>query len=69
MNEKVANYLAGTSLGTGAGVNLISFNVYLETATLIVGFAAGIFALIFQARRWYKGYVIRKAVKASRDYE
>lgn len=62
MDDKTVNYLAGTSAFTGFGMTLVSFNMYLETATLIVGFTAGIFALFFQVRRWC---AIRKAQKNS----
>ena len=58
--EKAVNALAGTSIATGTGMSLVDLNVYLETGTLIVGFTAGIFALFFQIRRWYRG---RQATK------
>ena len=55
VEEKVVNVLAGTSLASGTGVSLVDFNVYLETGTLVVGLTAGLFALFFQIRRWYRG--------------
>lgn len=55
MNDKAVNYLAGTSAFTGFGMSLVDFNTYLETATMIVGLTAGLFALFFQVRRWYRG--------------
>ncbi len=53
--ERVVDTLAGTSLTAGVGMNLAELNVVLETVTLSVGLVAGVFALFFQVRRYYRG--------------
>ncbi len=63
LEEKVVNALAGTSIASGTSMTLVDFNVYLETGTLIVGFTAGLFALFFQARRWYRGRKVKQLLE------
>ncbi len=53
--ERVVDTLAGTSLTAGVGMNLADLNVILETVTLTIGLIAGVFALFFQVRRYYRG--------------
>ena len=61
--ENIVDALATTPLVSVAGVNLISLNELLETATLAVGFVAGLFALFFQVRRWYRARKRDQAAK------
>ena len=43
-------------------MSLAELNAYLETGTLIVGLLAGLFALFFHARRWYRDRAPRACV-------
>lgn len=60
--ERLVDGLAGTSLTAGVGMNLAELNVILETATLTIGLIAGVFALFFQVRRYYRGKKRDKAL-------
>ncbi len=53
--ERAVDTLAGTSLTAGVSMNLADLNVILETVTLTIGLIAGVFALFFQVRRYYRG--------------
>lgn len=55
VQERLVDGLAGISLTSGVGMNLADFNVILETATLSIGLVAGVFALFFQVRRYFRG--------------
>lgn len=57
VQERLVDGLAGISLTSGVGMNLADFNVILETATLSIGLVAGVFALFFQVRRYYRGKI------------
>ena len=52
--NKIGNTLAATPFVTILGVEFMSFNEFMEGATLTVGFVAGIFALLFQVRRYFR---------------
>lgn len=65
--ERVVDGLAGTSLTAGVGVNLADFNIILETATLTIGLIAGVFALFFQVRRYYRGKTMNAALKETQQ--
>ena len=65
--ERVVDGLAGTSLTAGVGMTLADFNIILETATLTIGLIAGVFALFFQARRWYRGKTMNAALKETQQ--
>jgi hypothetical protein len=50
--NNIVDVLSGTALASGGGVTLLEFNTYLETATLILGFVAGCFAVYFHVKRF-----------------
>ena len=54
LEEKVANVLTATPFASIAGVNFMTLNELLETGTLIVGFVAGMFAMFFHIRRYFR---------------
>lgn len=54
LQNKVGDVLAATPFVTIAGVQFMTFNEFMEGATLTVGLVAGIFALLFQARRYFR---------------
>ena len=60
VEQKVVDVLTATPFLSIAGVNFMALNELLETATLTVGFIAGVFAMFFHVRRWWRG---RKANK------
>lgn len=62
--ERLVDGLAGTSLTAGISMNLADFNVMLETAVLVIGLVAGVFAMFFQIRRYYRGKKRDKAAKS-----
>ena len=61
--EKVADVLTATPIVSLFSYNFMTLNEVLETATLIIGLIAGLFAMFFHIRRWYRG---RKANAATR---
>ncbi len=66
--EALTNKLTGTAVAVGGVIPLADLNVYLETATLTVGLLAGLFALFFHIRRWYRDkYLYRPTVEDSED--
>lgn len=52
--NKVGDTLAAIPFVTLGTVEFMTFNEFMEGATLSVGFIAGIFALLFQARRYFR---------------
>lgn len=54
IQNRVVDALAAVPFVTIAGVEFMSFNEFMEGATYTVGFVAGIFALAFQVRRYFR---------------
>ena len=54
LQEKVANVLSGAPIAASMGMSLGEFNIMLETATLVLGFVAGAFAMFFHIRRYLR---------------
>lgn len=52
--NRAGDALATVPFVTILGVEFMSFNELMEGATLTVGFIAGVFALLFQARRYFR---------------
>ncbi len=52
--NKIGNTLAATPFVTILGLEFVSFNEFMEGATLTIGFVAGVFALLFQIRRYFR---------------
>lgn len=50
-----------------AGYHFMSLNEFLETATLLMGFVAGMFAMFFHVRRWFRSHKRDKAIKREKD--
>ncbi len=65
--ERMVDTLAGTSLTAGVSMTLADFNTILETATLTIGLIAGVFALFFQVRRYYRGKTMNAALKETQQ--
>ena len=59
----LANKLTGASIAAGASMSMTDLNLYLETGTLIVGLLAGLFALFFHIRRWYRDKYLYRPVE------
>lgn len=55
IQERVADTLSGGSLSVGVAMTVADYNAIMEAATLTVGLIAGIFAMFFHIRRWYRG--------------
>ena len=53
--QKIVHVLTATPFISLFGYNFMSLNEFLETATLVVGLTAGVFAMFFQVRRWWRG--------------
>lgn len=54
VQEMAANAAAAGAVSASVSVKLIELNLYLETITLALGALAGLFALGFQIRRYYR---------------
>ncbi len=54
MQEQLVNAAASAPIISYIGVNLVTLNDLLETATLTLGFLTGIIALLFQLRRYIR---------------
>ncbi len=55
VQNRVVDAMAAVPFVTIAGVEFMSFNEFMEGATYTLGFVTGIFALAFQARRYFRG--------------
>lgn len=65
--EALTNKLTGTTLVASVSVTIVDFNLYMESATLIVGFIAGLFACFFHIRRWYRDKYLYRPKKDEVD--
>lgn len=67
IQNRVVDALAAVPFVTIAGVEFMSFNEFMEGATYTIGFVAGIFALLFQVRRYFRSRKRDKLAKAAAD--
>jgi hypothetical protein len=54
VQNKIVNGMAAVPFVTFLGVDFMSFNEFMEGATLTIGFITGVFALAFQVRRYFR---------------
>lgn len=52
--NRIVDGMAAIPFVTILGVDFMSFNEFMEGATFTIGFITGIFALAFQARRYFR---------------
>lgn len=54
IQNRVVDAMAAVPFVSIAGVEFMSFNEFMEGATYTIGFVTGIFALLFQVRRYFR---------------
>ncbi len=54
VQNRIVDGMAAVPFVTVLGVDFMSFNEVMESATFCIGFITGIFALAFQVRRYFR---------------